>query len=46
MVEERLQQMVIFGELVAGKGYSGEQEKDWMAHLKEDMSVFGMKFEG
>ena len=29
-----------------GKGYSGGQEKDWIAHLKEDMSVFGMKFEG
>ena len=36
----------MFGELVGGKGYSGGQEKDWMAHLKEDMSVFGMKFEG
>ena len=34
------------GELVGGKGYLGEQAKDWMAHLKEDMSVFGMKFEG
>ena len=37
---------MIIGELVAVKGYSGEQEKDWIAHLKEDMSVFGMKFEG
>ena len=36
----------MFGELVGGKGYSGGQEKDWVAHLKEDMSVFGMKFEG
>ena len=35
----------MFGELVAGKGYSGGQDKDWLAHLKEDMSVFGMKFE-
>ena len=33
-------------ELVGGKGYSEGQEKDWMAHLKEDMSVIGMKFEG
>ena len=46
MGEERLPQRVMFGELVGGKGYSGGQEKDWMAHLKEDMSVFGMKFQG
>ena len=44
MGEERLPQRVMFGELVGGKGYSGGQEKDWMAHLKEDMSVFGMIF--
>ena len=44
--EERLPQRVMFGELVVGKGYSGGQEKDWMDHLEEDMSVFGMKFEG
>ena len=44
--EERLPQRVMFGELAGGKGYTGGQEKDWMAHLKEDMSVFGMKFEG
>ena len=36
----------MFGELVGGKGYSRGQEKDWLVHLKEDMSVFGMKFEG
>ena len=46
MGEERLPQRVMFGELVGGKDYSGGQEKDWMAHLKEDMLVFGMKFEG
>ena len=46
MGEERLPQRVMFGELVGGKGYSGGQEKDWMAHLKEDMPVFGIKFEG
>ena len=46
MGEERLPQRVMLGELVGGKGYSGGQEKGWMAHLKEDMSVFGMKFEG
>ena len=33
-------------ELVGGKGYSGGQEKDWMAHLKEDMKGFGMEVEG
>ena len=31
----------MFGELVGGKGYSRGQEKNWPAHLKEDMSVFG-----
>ena len=45
MGEERLPQRVMFGEFVGGEGYSGGQEKDWMDHLKEDMSVFGMKFE-
>ena len=45
MGEERLPQRVTFGEFVADKGYSRGQEKDWMAHLKEDVSVFGMKFE-
>ena len=39
-------QRVMFGELVGGKGHSGGQEKDWRAHPKEDMSAFGMKFEG
>ena len=42
---ERLPQKVTLGEFVGGRGYSGRQEKDWMAHLKEDMSVFGMKSE-
>ena len=42
MGEERLPQRVMFGELVRGKGYSEEQEKDWPSYLKEDMSVFGM----
>ena len=44
--EERLPQRVMFGELVGGKGYSEGQEEDGLVHLKEDMSVFGMKFEG
>ena len=34
MGEERVPQTVMFGELVGGKGYSGGQEKDWMAHLR------------
>ena len=38
--EERRPQRVMFGELVGGKGYSGGQVKDWLDHLKEDMSVF------
>ena len=44
--EERLPQKVMFGELVGDKGYSGGQEKDWVVRLEEDMSAFGMKFEG
>ena len=46
MGEERLPQRVVFGELVEGKGYSGGQEKDWMVHLNENMSAFGMELEG
>ena len=46
MGEERLPQKVMFGELVGGMGYSERQEKDWLAHLKEDTSVSGNNFEG
>ena len=46
MGEERLPQRVIFWELVEGKGYSGEQDNDWMVRREEDMTYFGMKFEG
>ena len=46
MGEERLPQRMTFGELVGVKGYSGGQQKNRMAHLKEDISVFGTKFEG
>ena len=46
MGQERLPQRVMFGELVGGKGYSGVQQQDWMAHLREDLSVFGMIFQG
>ena len=44
--EERLAQRVMIGELVEGKGYSGAQDKDGKDHLKENISVFGVKFEG
>ena len=37
MGEERLPQRVMFGELVGGKGYSGQEEEDWLVHLKEDI---------
>ena len=37
--EERLLQKMMFVEFVVGKGYSGGQKKNWMDHLKEDMSV-------
>ena len=46
MGEERLPLRVMFGGLVVGKGYLGGQENIWLVHLKEDMSVFGMKVEG
>ena len=46
MGEERLPQGVMFGELVGGEDYLKGQEKDWLAHLKEDTSVFGTKIEG
>ena len=36
----------MFGELVGGKGYSKGQDEGWLVHLKDDMSVFGMKFKG
>ena len=45
MGKGRLPQRVVFGELVGGKCHSGGQEKNWMMHLKEDMSAFGVKFE-
>ena len=46
MGEERLPQRMMFGDLVGGKSYSGEQEKDWMAHLKGDMLGIGNKLAG
>ena len=46
--EERLPQSVMFGELVGRTGYAWGQgkEKSWVDHLKEDVSVFGVKFKG
>ena len=46
MGEARLPQRVMFGQPFRSKGYSGGQEMGWMVHLKEDLSAFGMKFEG
>ena len=46
MGEELLPQRMVFWELVGGKGYSGGQEKDGLAHLEEDKSVFGMNSKG
>ena len=28
----------MFGDLIGGKGYSGEQAKDWMVSLREAMT--------
>ena len=36
----------MFGELVGGEGYWGGGDKNSMVHLKENMSAFGMKFDG
>ena len=46
MGKERLPKRVMFGELVWDERYSEGKEKNWIAYLKEDMSVVGMKFEG
>ena len=46
MGEKHLPRGVMFGELVGGNGYLRGPEKGWFVHLKQDMSVFGMKFEG
>ena len=46
MGEERLPRRVMFGEMLGGKGYSREQEWDWMKDLDEDLKDFGIKFEG
>ena len=36
----------MFEELVGSKGCSRGQENVWLVHLKDDMSVIGMEFEG
>ena len=40
-----MRRRVIFGEMLGGKGYSGELEWDWMKDLDEDRQAFGIKFE-
>ena len=37
---------MVFGELVGGKNYSRGQEKHWMTHLNEDLSVLGWNSKG
>ena len=44
MGEERLPEGIMFGELVGGEGYSSGGKKDWIMHLKEDLSAFETKF--
>ena len=39
MGEERVPRRVMFGEMLGGKGYSGEQEWDWMKELEEDVKA-------
>ena len=46
MGEERLPRRVMFGELAGGKGHAGEQDKDWMVALEEDMREFRMEYKG
>ena len=45
-MEERLPRRVKLRELVGGKGHSGGQSKVWMVRLEEDMTEYGMEFEG
>ena len=37
---------VMFGETLGGRGYSGGQELDWMKDVDEDLTAFGIKFDG
>ena len=46
MGEERLPRRVMFGEMLGGRGYSEGQEWDWMKDPEEDLTAFGIKFEG
>ena len=45
MDNERLPKRVMFGEVDGGKGYSGEQEQDWMDCLERDLSLFSLPTE-
>ena len=36
----------MFGKVLWGKSYTGEQEWGWIKDLGEDLKAFGMKFEG
>ena len=46
MGEEFLPRRVMFGEMFEGKDYSRGQEWDWVRDLKEELTAFGVKFEG
>ena len=42
MEDTRLPKCVIFGELVGGAGYVGDQEKEWMVCFLDDFRAFGI----
>ena len=42
MEDARLPKRVVFGELVGGAVSTGEQEKEWMGCLLDDLRAFGI----
>ena len=42
MEDRRLPKCVMFGELVGGTGFVGDQEKEWMGCFLGDLKVFGI----
>ena len=42
MEDTRLPKCVVFGKLVGGAGCVGEQEKDWMGCLLDNLRAFGI----
>ena len=45
MEDTRLPKCVMFGELLGGAVSSGEQEKEWMGCLLDDLRAFGIKID-